>query len=174
MKTRTKSIIIALGLALCITASLTIAGAFQARQVAEASAVDGHALYTWTNNGIIATTNGTGRVTGDYGVFECYAIVDVTLPETVTITFQSSPDNTNFAAEPVWQFSSNVLAATAGMTAISADGTSFATVPIYGLYTRPVFTLSTTNPITVTLRCVGKDRPGYDINQDAGAQEMTD
>jgi hypothetical protein len=146
----------------------------QAPRVATASSVDGYALYTWTNDGIIATTNGAGRFTADYGRFECYATADVLDTQTIKVSFESSANNSNWAAQPVWQFSSNVLAPIDDFADISADSTVFGITNLYGMYTRPVFTLSEVNPVTVTLRCVGKDRPGYDLDQQAGALEATD
>ncbi len=176
MKTRIRYLIIALTLAAALFVGVALMGNSQTRPVpaAEASAVDGYALYTWTNNGITATANLGGKFTGDYGRFECYSTVDATAAQTVTVALESSPNNTNFAAIPMWQFTSNVLAADADMADVTADGTTFAIAVLEGLYTRPVVTLGTANPVTVTLRCVGKDRPGYDLDQNAGAIEMTD
>jgi hypothetical protein len=167
---------LAITLMLCavlFVAALAV-GNYQASKIAEASSVDGYALYTWTNNSITTTANLAGRFTGDYGRFECYSTVDATAAQTVTIKLESSPENTNFAAIPMWQFSSNVLAADADMADVTADGTTFAIAVLEGLYTRPVVTLGTSNPVTVTLKCIGKDRPGYDLDQNAGALEMTD
>ncbi len=162
-------------LALVVVAALAGILTLRAKApTAEASAVDGYAQYTWTYNSIIATTTGTGKFTGDYGRFECYATADVAETQTVKLSFQSSPDNTNFAAQPVWQLSSNVLAVSDDFADISADSTVFGITVLEGLYTRPVLTLSEVNPVTVTLRCVGKDRPGYDLDQNAGAIESTD
>jgi hypothetical protein len=170
-----KRYILLTALALVIVAALIALPSLRAKPPsANASAVDGYALYTWTNNGITASANGAGRWTADYGRFECYQTIDATLFQTVTLTFQASPDNTNWSAIPAWQFATNVLAVGTGFAAVSTDGTTFGITVLEGLYTRPVFTLGASNPITVTLRCVGKDRPGYDIDQQAGALESTD
>ena len=142
--------------------------------VADASAVDGYAQYSWYNNSVTTTTTGAGRFTADYGRFECYSIVDVALTQTLTLTLQSSPDNTNWADQPIWQFATNVLAVAASPTAQTADGVGFFISILEGQYTRPVFTLGESNPVTATLKCIAKDRPGYDLEQEAGAIESTD
>jgi hypothetical protein len=173
MKKHTLLILLA---ALAIAAAIVAVQAVTTRpaQEATASSVDGYALYTWTHNGIIAGANGTGRWTADYGRLECYQTVDVTLMNAVTTTFQSSPDNSNWTAAPAWQFATNVLAVGAGLGGVEADGTTFGITVLEGFYTRPVFALANIHPITITLRCVAKDRPGYDIDQEAGALESTD
>jgi hypothetical protein len=173
MNTKVRNLSIALTLAVALLAGFALGG-YQTKHVAEASAVDGYAQYTWTYNGIIASANGTGKFTGDYGRFECYATADVSDTQVVKLKFESSPDNANFAAQPVWQFSSNVLAVIDDFADVSTDSTVFGITVLEGLYTRPVLTLSEINPVTVTLRCIGKDRPGYDLDQEAGAHEATD
>jgi len=146
----------------------------QAQPVA-ANQSDGYALYTWTNNGITTTTNGASRFTADYGQFECYQVVDATLAQTVTTKFQSSPDGTNWSEDPIWYFATNVLAVDADYTDVTTDTTTanFGIIVLYGEYTRPVVTLGTANPVTVTLRCIAKDTT-FSINDFAGATEATD
>lgn len=151
-----------------------VAVALPQAQPAAANQSDGYALYTWSNDGITSTTNGAGRFTADYGQFECYQTVDETDLQTVTLKFQHSPNNSVWADGPTWQFSSNVLDADTDFADVTADGTSFGLVTLYGEYTRPVITLGEANPVTVTVRCIAKDTPGQDINQSAGAVEETD
>lgn len=170
---KTLKSLVAVAIAFVVLALLVAAVALQP-QIASANQSDGYALYTWTSTGITATTNGVGRFTADYGQFECYETVDATDPQTVTLKFQHSPNNSVWADGPTWQFSSNVLDADTDFADVSADGTSFGLVTLYGEYSRPVLTLAGSNPITVTVRCIAKDTPGQDINQSAGAVEETD
>lgn len=141
---------------------------------AEASLVGAYVQYTWgPYNGVTTTQTGAGKVTADYGTLECYSTVDVTLAQRLTVTLQHSPNNSVWADGPMWQFATNVLLPLAGFDGQTADGTTFATGIAYGMYVRPTITISDANPVTVTLRCIAKDRTGS-IDDDAGALEGTD
>lgn len=168
-----KIAVIAISLLAVAAIALVLAGSLPTR-TAQASKVEGYAQYTWgPYNGIITTQTGTGKVTADYGTLECYMTVDVSDTQTVTLQLEHSPNNVVWADEPVWQFATNVLAVVTDFADVSADETSFAIAVAYGQYTRPVITLGTANPVTVTLRCVLKDRD-LSIDDQAGAIESTD
>jgi hypothetical protein len=101
------------------------------------------ALYA--GNGVTTTVTGAASSKpAAYGVQDCYQIVDVTDAQTVTGKLQHSPDGTNWA--DLYTFS-----------AITADNVAFTRTAIYGAYARYAATLATTNPVTITLKCVAKN-----------------
>ena len=94
---------------------------------------------------ITADTQTTGRAIADYGTADCYQTVDVTSAQNVTTTLQHSADSSNWVNGQV-------------LTAQTADGTIEHTTPITGSYIRANIDLMNSNAVTVTLRCIAKDR----------------
>ena len=123
--------------------ALTVAPVVRAQDPSPQT-VGGYATYLlYSGNGITATVNGTGKVTADYGVADCYTIVDETDVQTVTIALQSSPDNTNWNTTYTY-------------ADVTADGVAFTRTVLYGYYTRAGITLGGANPVTVTVRGTAK------------------
>ncbi len=135
-----------------LTLAIVLAASFGVGRVLTVQAQDptpqtvgGWASYLlYSGNGVTAGANGTGKVTADYGVGDCYSIVDATLNQTVTVALQSSPDNSNWNTTYTY-------------AATSADSVTFTRTTMYGQYTRATTTLGTANPVTVTVRCIAKD-----------------
>lgn len=111
------------------------------------AAVSSFARYTLlTANGITNTTAGTGtgvRIAG-FESIDCFGAIDVTLAQTVTLSYQASADGVNYATVETH-------------AAQSADTTVFTRTLVYGEYFRPVATLAGSNPVTVTVKCVAKN-----------------
>jgi hypothetical protein len=101
----------------------------------------------YAGSGISNTETVTGTTytfQGDFGIQDCYQIVDITDLQTVTGKIQHSPDGTNWV--------DNV-----SFSAVSADNVIFTRTTIYGTHERYWASLGTTNPVTIALKCVPKD-----------------
>jgi hypothetical protein len=99
----------------------------------------------YTGNGVTADVTGTAYTfQADFGIQDCYQIVDVTALQTVTGKIQHSFDNTNWVTQYTFP-------------AVSADNVGFTRTTIYGNYERYIATVGTTNPVTISLKCVAKD-----------------
>lgn len=124
---------------------LTLTGAALADDPAPQSVTYYSELTLYSGNGITSSPTGMGSNKPEgFGVQDCYQILDVTLNQTVTGKIESSPDNVNW-------FTHHIFAA------VSADNVAFTRTTIYGAYQRYAATLGTTNPVTVSLKCVVKD-----------------
>lgn len=104
-----------------------------------------------TSNGVTATTGGsvsavgTGVRVAGYDFADCYATFDATDSQTATLALQGSNDGTNYAS-------------LATFAAQSADTTIFTRTAIIGEYFRAnITTLGSSNPITVSVKCVMKN-----------------
>jgi hypothetical protein len=127
-------------LALAVVTSLPASAAPQ-------DTVTSIARYTLlTANSITTTARGTG--TGvripNFEYIDCYGVIDVESAQTVTLSFEGSNDGTNYAA-------------VATMAAQTADTTIFTRTLVYGEYYRAKATVGTTNPVTVSVKCVAKN-----------------
>lgn len=99
----------------------------------------------YTGNGVTTAVTGTAyNFQADFGIQDCYQIVDVTALQTVTGKIEHSQDGTNWVTQ--YTFS-----------AVSADNVAFTRTTIYGNYERYWASLGTTNPVTISLKCVAKD-----------------
>src|SRR3990172_3733200 len=95
---------------------------------------------------ITADATGTGRVIADYGVADCYQIVDIGTAQRVTTTMAHSPDNSNWVDGMVFP-------------GRQADGVDYLSFPITGTYIRASVDIMTAGTgVTVTLRCTAKDK----------------
>jgi len=95
---------------------------------------------------ITADATGTGRVIADYGVVDCYQIVDIGSAQRVTTTMAHSPDNSNWVDGMVFP-------------GRQADGVDYLTFPVTGTYNRAsVDIMTAATGVTVTVRCTAKDK----------------
>ncbi len=124
---------------------LALAGVALAQDPSPQSVIWRANLTYYTGNGITASAAGSAFTTqADFGVQDCYQIIDVTSSQTVTGKLQHSPDGTNWVT--LYTFSQ-----------VSADAIAFTRTVIYGGYARYTVDISNTNPVTVALKCVAKD-----------------
>jgi hypothetical protein len=139
---------VGLTIAIVMVALLGLAAADRASATptdAPSSTVSSFARYTlMTSNGITGTTNGTAVRIAGFEYIDCFAAIDVTLWQTVTMSYQASADGTNYATAQA-------------NSAVSADATVMTRTLVYGEYFRPVATLGTTNPVTISVKCVAKN-----------------
>lgn len=91
-----------------------------------------------------APTGAANSKSVTFGIGDCYQIVDVTDATTVTGKLQHSPDGTNWV--DLYTF-----------PAQTADSVVFTRTANYGGYQRYAATLGTTNPVTISAKCVYKD-----------------
>ena len=87
---------------------------------------------------------GTAVQMVNYGTADCYVTTDVTAATSITPVLQSSPDNTNWSSDYTF-------------AAISSDSTVMTRTSVYGRYQRVYVPMGTTNPVTVTARCIAKN-----------------
>jgi hypothetical protein len=107
--------------------------------------VTSFARYTLlTANGVTTTQTGTGVRIANFETMDCFGVIDVTLAQTVTLSFQASADGTNYATVDT-------------LDAQSADTTVFTRTLVYGEYYRAKATLAVTNPVTISVKCVAKN-----------------
>src|SRR5512137_2408112 len=105
-----------------------------------------HAAITlYSGESVTAAVTGTAAAKPqDFGIGDCYQIVDATDATTVTGYLQHSPDGTNWSTAYTYP-------------AAITDGVAFTRTAMYGDYTRYWASVATTNPVTITLKCVVKD-----------------
>lgn len=139
-------IALSLLLALAVLAGCLFSMNYQAKSAtADSGKVDGYATYLFLSAAnATADANGTGKVVVDYGWLDCYQTTDVASAQLVTVTMQHSPDNS------VW-VNGNAL------TAASADGTTYTSMPISGTYMRASMDVNGEANVTVTVKCTAKD-----------------
>ena len=138
--------VLVLALAVGMSITLVVVAAPAAEPVGQA--VGGWADYLFHSgaSSISADTDGTGRVIADYGVVDCYQIVDVATAQRVTTTMAHSPDNSNWVNGMVFP-------------GRQADGVDYLSFPITGTYIRAsVDVMTPATAVTVTLRCTAKDK----------------
>jgi hypothetical protein len=135
---------------LILLAGLVIADRVSAAPEAGSSdapqaAVTSYARYTLLSaSGVTSTQTSTGIRIAGFEYIDCFGAIDVTLPQTVTISYQASADGVNYAT-------------VTSHAAQSADITVFTRTLVYGEYYRTVAALAGANPATVSVKCVAKN-----------------
>lgn len=98
-----------------------------------------------TSNGITTTTTADDTYTQFFGTGDCYSnYVSAVSPATMTVALQHSPDTVNWVT-------------TGSFAQQTAAGSVFTRVTLYGAYIRAVATVSNTNAMTLTVKCVLKN-----------------
>ena len=141
-------LVLALAVGMSITLAVVAAPVAEPAAVPASQAVGGWADYLLHSAtvSITADATGTGRVIADYGVADCYQIVDIGTAQRVTTTMAHSPDNSNWVDGMVFP-------------GRQADGVDYLSFPITGTYIRASVDIMTAGTgVTVTLRCTAKDK----------------
>lgn len=150
MKHTRITLTIVCALAMLLAVSLAFAGSANATPAeaptgAPASTVTSFARYTLFNlAGITQTANGTAIRIGGFESIDCFGTIDVSLAQTVTVSFQASADGTNYVTVDA-------------LPAVTSDSTNVTRTLVYGEYFRPVVTLGSANPVTASVKCVAKN-----------------
>ena len=97
-------------------------------------------------NSITQTLTGSGVVLSSYTA-DCYESATLTGTQAITLAIQHSPDNYSWHSLYSFDVITNDAASLATTTAFSHTA-------LYGSYVRGVATLSSTQPLTVSLLCV--------------------
>ncbi len=109
------------------------------------SAVNAASIILAGNN-MTQTLTGTGVILGSYTA-DCYESATLTGTQAITLAIQHSPDN--YSWHSLYSFGVVTNAA-----ASLATTTAFTHTDLYGSYIRGIATLSSTQPLTMSLLCV--------------------